>query len=158
MDSNDMTSQVWQHDGYTVSTDRGRLQIGVIHEFLRHSYWAPNIPRHTIERSIEGSLAYGIYHDADGAQVGFGRVITDSATFAYIADVFVLDAHRARGLGRWLIRCMQMTPELQGLRRWLLATRDAHEIYRSAGFETIAEPSRFMEVRVRNPYPDPPDG
>jgi GNAT superfamily N-acetyltransferase len=148
-----MTSHSWQRGGYTVSTDRSRLEIAVIHRFLRESYWAANIPRDIIVRSIEGSISYGIYHDADGEQVGFGRVITDGATFAYVADVFVIDPHRARGLGSWLIRCMLMTPELQGLRRWLLATRDAHEVYRRAGFEPVAKPSRFMEIFARNPYP-----
>ena len=140
----------WQRDDYTVSTDRARLQLDVIHGFLTGSYWAAGIPRETVERSIQHSLCYGVYRG--GEQVGFGRLVTDFATFAYVADVFILDAHRGRGLARWMARCMVDTPELQGLRRWLLATRDAHAVYESVGFETVTEPSRFMQILNRDPY------
>lgn len=137
----------WNRDEYLVSNDRARLDLGVIHEYLVRSYWAENIPREIVARSLEHSLGYGVYYQ--DRQVAFARVVTDQATFAYVADVFVLEAHRSRGLARWLMRCILETPELQGIRRWLLATRDAHEVYRSVGFLPLAEPARFMEI-VRN--------
>lgn len=140
----------WRRDLYTVSTDPARLQLDVIHGFLVGSYWAAGIPRETVERSLRHSLCYGVYQGDE--QVGFGRLVTDFAVFAYVADVFVLDAHRSRGLARWMTRCMLETPELQGLRRWLLATRDAHEVYRSVGFETVTEPTRFMQILNRDVY------
>jgi GNAT superfamily N-acetyltransferase len=140
----------WQRDEYTVTTDPSRLQLDVIHGFLTGSYWAAGIPRETVERSIRHSLCYGVYHGHE--QVGFGRLVTDFAVFAYVADVFILEPHRGRGLGKWLARCMVDTPGLQGLRRWLLATRDAHEVYRSVGFETVTEPTRFMQILNPNVY------
>jgi GNAT superfamily N-acetyltransferase len=140
----------WQRDDYTVSTDPARLQLDVIHGFLTGSYWAAGIPRETVERSVRNSLCYGVY--LGDTQVGFGRLVTDFATFAYVADVFVLDAHRSRGLAKWMARCMVETPELQGLRRWLLATRDAHAVYRSVGFETVTDTSRFMQILNREVY------
>jgi len=127
-----------------VSTDRGRLQIDVVHAFLARSYWAEGIPRNTVERSIANSLCFGLY---DGAgQVGFARVITDRATYAYLADVFVLESHRGRGLSAWLMECIRSHPELQGLRRWGLVTRDAHGLYRKFGFRELRHPERFMEI------------
>lgn len=140
----------WQRNEYTVSTDPARLQLDVIHGFLVGSYWAAGIPRETVERSLRNSLCYGVYHGEE--QVGFGRLVTDFAVFAYVADVFTLEAHRGRGLARWMARCMLETPELQGLRRWLLATRDAHAVYQSVGFETVTEPSRFMQILHRDVY------
>lgn len=140
----------WKRDEYTVSTDPKRLQLDVIHEFLRSSYWAEGIPREIVERAVGNSLCYGVYHGDD--QVGFGRLVTDHATFAYVADVFVLPEHRSRGLAKWLARCMVETPGLEGLRRWLLATRDAHAVYRSVGFEQVTDPSRFMQILKRHPY------
>lgn len=140
----------WQRDDYTVSTDPARLQLDVIHGFLAGSYWAAGIPRETVERAIRHSLCYGVYQGDE--QVGFGRLVTDFATFAYVADVFILEPHRGRGLAKWMARCMVDTPELKGLRRWLLATRDAHAVYRSVGFETVTDPSRFMQILNRDPY------
>lgn len=140
----------WRREDYTVSTDPARLQLNVIHGFLTGSYWAAGIPRETVERSLRNSLCYGVY--LGDTQVGFGRLVTDLATFAYVADVFILDAYRSRGLARWMARCMVETPELKGLRRWLLATRDAHAVYRGVGFETVTDTSRFMQILNREPY------
>ena len=123
----------WHRDAFTVDTDPTRVDLGVVHGFLAGSYWAEGIPREIVERSIEGSLNFGIYHDGGaaarppGAQVGFARVVTDHATFAYLADVFVLEAYRGRGLSKWLMECVTSHPGLQGLRRWVLLTRDAPE-------------------------------
>lgn len=142
--------QVWEKDGYVISTERKRLDLAVIHDFLAHSYWAAGIPRAVVERSIEHSLPFGIYHDA--RQVGFARVITDHATFAYLSDVFVIEEYRGRGLSRWLLQVMTDHPCLQGLRRWQLMTRDAHGLYETAGFAPSKTPERFMEKCVANIY------
>jgi pyridoxal 5'-phosphate synthase glutaminase subunit Pdx2 len=135
---------------HEISTDPARLDLDVIHGYLVQSYWAEGIPRETVARSLRGSLCFGLYHA--GAQVGFARVITDRATFAYLADVFVLPAHRGHGLGKRLMATIQSHPELQGLRRWLLGTRDAHGLYRQFGFETPADPSLWMEIHRRDVY------
>ncbi|MEO8199197.1 MAG: GNAT family N-acetyltransferase [Gemmatimonadota bacterium] len=146
----------WHRDEYTVSTDRSRLDLAVIHGYLARSYWAAGIPRAIVARSIDHSLPYGLYHRDQ--QVGFARVVTDHAVFGYVADVFVLEGHRSRGLARWMMRCILETPDLQGFRRWLLLTKDAHAIYQSVGFVPVAEPARFMEMVKRNPYNAAPTG
>ena len=125
-----------------VDTDQSRLDVQTIHRFLTDSYWSRGIPFEVVERSIRGSLCFGLY-DGD-RQVGFARVISDCATFAYLADVFVLESHRGRGLGKVLISAVMAHPSLQGLRRWLLATRDAHDLYSQFGFTPLAVPGRFM--------------
>ena len=132
-------------DGFTISTDKARLDVPAIHDFLAHfSYWARNVPLSTVQKSIENSLCFGIY---DGnKQVGFARVITDYAVFAYLADVFILEAYRGRGLAKWLITCIVSYPELQNLRRWMLATKDAHGLYAQYGFNPLSKPERFMEA------------
>ena len=140
----------WTRDGFTVSNDPARLQLDVIHGFLARSYWSEDIPRDVVARSIEGSIGFGIYSGGD--QVGFARIISDRATFAYVADVFVLEAYRARGLARWLMQCIMQTPELQGLRRWLLVTRDAHALYQAVGFLSVSRPEGFMELVKRDLY------
>jgi GNAT superfamily N-acetyltransferase len=128
---------------FLVTTDRARFDVDVIHGFLRRAYWSPGVPRATVERAIEGSLAFGLFeHDR---QVGFARAITDGATFAYLADVFVLETHRGRGLGVFLMESVMAHPALQGLRRFALATRDAHALYERFGFTSLAAPDRFME-------------
>jgi GNAT superfamily N-acetyltransferase len=133
----------WRRDGYTISTDPALLDVGLIHDFLsRRSYWAQEIPFDLVQRSIEHSLCFGLH--ASGGQVGFARVVTDYAVFAYLGDVFVVEAHRGRGLGTWLVETVVTCPELQGLRRWDLATNDAHELYRRFGF-VEANPARSME-------------
>jgi GNAT superfamily N-acetyltransferase len=139
-----------ERDGFLVSTDKTKLDIGVIHGFLSRSYWARNIPISVVERSIENSLCFGVY---DGRkQVGFARVITDHATFAYLADVFILEEYRGRGLSRWMLDCIMSHPDLQGLRRWLLATRDAQGLYHKVGFGPLNAPDRWMEIRKSDPY------
>src|SRR5262245_37620653 len=122
----------WTRGEYTISTDRQRLDLDVIHGFLTRSYWAEGRSRERVARAIEHSLPFGLYHR--GAQVGFARVVTDSVVIAFLADVFVLEAHRGRGLGRWLVEVVTGLPELRSVRRWLLGTRDAHELYRKFGF------------------------
>jgi GNAT superfamily N-acetyltransferase len=135
----------------SVSTDPAKLDVDVIHEYLsRRSYWAQGIPREIIERSIENSLCFGVY-DGD-RQVGFARVVTDRATFAYLCDVFVLESHRGRGLSKWLVRCVVDHPDLQGLRRFSLMTRDAQELYRRFGFAGLERPERYMEIADRDVY------
>ena len=133
----------WRRGEYTISTDGGRLDLDVVHGFLTASYWARGIPRDVVERSIAGSLPFGLYHGA--RQIGFARVISDEATYAYIGDVFVLDEYRGQGLGTWLMETVVACPELQGLRRWTLATRDAHALYRKVGFAPLHSPERWME-------------
>ncbi|HEY9212591.1 MAG TPA: GNAT family N-acetyltransferase [Ancylobacter sp.] len=141
-------------DGYEVSTDPLRLDVDVIHSFLsKDSYWSPGIPRSVVERGIEHSLCFGVYHV--GAQIGFARVVTDRATFALLADVFILEAHRGKGLSKWLMRCVVEHEDLQGLRRLLLLTSDAHALYRQFGFEEIGNPWRFMEVLRPDIYQSP---
>jgi GNAT superfamily N-acetyltransferase len=139
-----MTQTEWQQGEYFISTDDTRLDLALIHDFSsQRSYWARGRARAAIERSIANSLAFGIYR-AD-RQVGFARVITDYATFAYLADVFILEAERGRGLGKWLLATIVQHPELQGLRRWLLATQDAHGLYRQYGFSELKQTDLWME-------------
>lgn len=140
----------WRREAYSISTDPDRLDRAVIHGFLRESYWAPEIPREIVDKSIRNSLPFGVYEGE--ALVGFARVITDFATFAYVADVFVLSSHRGRGLAVWLMEVIRAHPELQGLRRWVLATRDAHGLYRKSGFTEMDNPKRFMEIVNRDIY------
>jgi len=136
---------------FLVSTDPERLSLDVVHGFLTNCYWAKGIPREVVERSIEHSLCFGIY-EANGAQVGFARVISDFATIAYIGDVFVLDSHRGRGLGKWLMQCITQHPSLQNLRRWILTTRDAHGLYSQFGFTPVKSPERYMELHRPDVY------
>jgi GNAT superfamily N-acetyltransferase len=134
----------------TVSTDRSRLDLDVVHNFLSGSYWSPGIPREVVERAIAHSLCFGAFED--GRQVGFARVISDRATYAYVSDVFVLPSHRGRGVGKLIMAAIMSHPELQGLRRWGLATRDAHGLYRQYGFGPLRHPDRAMEVFNERPY------
>lgn len=133
----------WRRGEYVVSDDRWRVDREVVHAFLSDCYWARGIPRHLVERSIRHSLCFGIYRG--DAQVGFGRVVTDRATFAYLADVFVLEPHRGRGLSKFLMDCVIGHPDLQGLRRFLLGTRDAHGLYARYGFAPPRKPEIWME-------------
>jgi GNAT superfamily N-acetyltransferase len=136
-----------------ISTDRARLDLDVIHNFLTHCYWAKGIPREVVAQSIAHALCFGIYESV--GQVGFARVISDFATFAYVGDVFVLESHRGRGLGKWLMECIVQHPELQNLRRWILTTRDAHGLYSQSGFTRVKAPERFMERHQANIYETP---
>lgn len=140
---------------FTVSTDPARLDIALIHHYLaRDSYWALNIPLETVQRAIAHSLNFGLYAP-DGRQAGFARVVTDKATFAWLCDVFVLPEFRGRGLSKQLMQEVWSHPELQGLRRHLLATLDAHGLYQQFGFQELAAPERYLEVRRPNPYGAP---
>lgn len=131
-------------DGFTVSTDPARLDVDAVHAFLTTSYWAEGIPRETVERSLRNSLCFGLYEG--DRQVGLARAITDGVTFAYLCDVYVLPELRGRGLGTWLMECVMAHPDLQGLRRFSLVTRDAHELYRPFGFQEIRSPELHMEI------------
>lgn len=135
--------QEWQRGEYIISTDVSRLDLGVIHLFLANSYWAEELPLEILQRSIQNSLVFGLYKGKE--QIGFARIITDYSTFAYISDVFVLKHFRGQGLGKWLIEIITSYPELKGLRRWLLATKDAHELYTKVGFTELKNPHSFME-------------
>jgi len=136
---------------YTISTDKSRLDTEMIHRFLSEdAYWARNIPREVVERSIENSICFGAFDS--NRQVGFARVITDRATFAYVGDVFVLPSHRGRGVSKQLMQAICDHPDLQKLRRWHLLTRDAHAVYEHFGFGKLSKPERHMEIAVENPY------
>lgn len=135
---------------YEVSTERNRMDISLIHESLRSTYWAKNVPRSVVEASIQGSLCFGVFHGAQ--QVGFARVISDFATMAYLADVFVVPEHRGRGVSKMLMRFILAHPRLQGLRRFFLATQDAHGLYAQFGFEPLANPEHFMTLHNPNGY------
>jgi GNAT superfamily N-acetyltransferase len=139
-----MTIVEHQRGNYVVSTDKARLDVALVHDYLSHTaYWALGRPLTIVQRSIEHSLCFGVYEGEH--QVGFARVVTDYATFAWLCDVFVLESHRGLGLGKWLVECIITHPELRGLRAFLLATRDAHELYRRYGdFEAIAMPEKLM--------------
>ncbi|MEZ0542601.1 GNAT family N-acetyltransferase [Fibrella arboris] len=135
----------------TISTDKARLDVPLIHRFLsQESYWAANIPIDLVQRSIDNSLCFGVY-EGEG-QIGFARVITDQTTFAYLADVFVLPAYRGRGIAKQLVATISAWPTLQGLRRWVLATRDAHTLYAQFGFTALDQPDLFMQRKRENPY------
>jgi GNAT superfamily N-acetyltransferase len=140
----------WQHGEYTLSTDPARVDVAAVHAYLRESYWARNIPLDIVRRSLEHSLNFSLWHAV--RQVGFARVITDYATFAYVGDVFVLEGHRGRGLSKWMMHTIVEYPELQGLRRWVLLTRDAHGLYRQVGFSALASPERYMERWAPDAY------
>jgi GNAT superfamily N-acetyltransferase len=139
-----MTHRERQRGAYVISTDPARLDTSAIHAYLTRSYWATGIPLGIVERSIQGSLCFGLF--LGNEQVGFARVISDRATFAYLCDVYVLEEHRGHGLGKWLIDEVVAHPELAGLRRFVLATRDAHGLYARHGFKPLTRPEVFMEV------------
>jgi GNAT superfamily N-acetyltransferase len=140
----------WSRDGFTVSCDPAKLDHRVVHDFLAASYWAKDIPIEIVQRSIEGSLCFALL--AGDRQVGFARVITDRATIAYLGDVFVLPGYRGKGLGKWLVECVLAHPQLQGLRRWVLVTADAHGLYQQFGFKPLARPQGFMEIHQPQLY------
>jgi len=139
-----------QRDGYVVSADRSRLDLAVIYGFLHSAYWCAGIPKATVARAIEGSLPFGAYKNDQ--QVGFARVVTDYATFAYLADVFVLPEHRGRGVSKLLMEAINSHPRLQDLRTWMLKTRDAHGLYRQFGFAPTTSPERVMERTIPDLY------
>jgi GNAT superfamily N-acetyltransferase len=139
----------WTRGEYVISTDRDRLNLATIHDYLSgKSYWAKGRTREQVERSIANSLNFGLFHGRE--QVGFARVVTDYATFGWIADVFILEAHRGKGLSKWVMEMILGHPVLQGMRRLLLATRDAHGLYRRYGFNDLEDPSRWLEKLTEN--------
>jgi GNAT superfamily N-acetyltransferase len=141
---------VWRRGHYEISTDPSRLDLDLVHGYLsEEAYWSPGVAREVVERSIQHSLNFGLYRG--DAQVGFARVVTDYATFGWLADVFVLEPHRGSGLGRWLVNTVLSHPHLRDLRRWILATRDAHELYAPFGFRQTAGDPRFMVIEDRPP-------
>lgn len=133
-------------NGYLVSDDPARLDPEPVCDYLLGTYWAPDVSREELLRSIRNSLAFGLYHGMD--QIGFARVVTDYSRFAYLADVFVLEDHGGCGLGRWLVECVLDHPELRSIRKWMLTTRDAHGFYRPFGFEKVDIPEWLMERRL----------
>ncbi len=138
-------------DQYKISADKSLLDVVLIHQFLgQESYWAQNIPVETVQRSIDNSLCFGIYQGDQ--QVGFARIISDQATFAYLCDVFILPEHRGKGLSKWFIETIANWPSLQGLRRWVLVTRDAHTLYEQFGFTALDKPDFFMQRKVIERY------
>jgi GNAT superfamily N-acetyltransferase len=145
-----MTTE-WHKDRYTISTDRSRLQIAVIQDYLvNHSYWARERTQRQTEAAIENSICFGLYEG--DRQIGFARVVTDMATFAYLGDVFVVTEYQGRALGKWLMEVVIGHPDLQGFRRWVLATRDAHTLYEKFGFTGLKHPERWMEKAAPNAY------
>ncbi|MEZ4706617.1 MAG: GNAT family N-acetyltransferase [Caldilineaceae bacterium] len=153
----------YRRDDYLISSDRSLLHFDVIHAYLERSYWSPGITRALVEKAARHSLCFGAYQLADGEnspiqmqlQVGYARVITDFATFAYLADVFILPTHRQQGLGVWLIDCIVNCPAIDGIRSFLLATRNAHDLYRKFGFEIPTDPRRLMIKRYEMAWYNP---
>jgi len=137
---------------FEISTDPARIDLAFVHGFLASSYWAKGVPMEIMQRAIRHSICFGIYLYQRPQQVGFARVVTDRATFAYLADVFVVESHRGKGLSKWLMECIKAHPDLQGLRRWSLITRDAHGLYRQFGFAPLANPDRWMELHNPGVY------
>ena len=140
----------WTKDNYRITTNKEDIDQPYVHRFLSGSYWAQNIPADVVRRSIEGSLCFAVFHQA--TQIGFARVITDEATFAYLADVFIDEQYRGRGLSKWLMEVILNYPTLQGLRRFMLATRDAHDLYRQFGFSPLTYTDRWMQIHWPDVY------
>ena len=134
----------WRRGDYTISTNNEQLDLAIIHNFISNqSYWGRGRRADTVQRALDHSLNFGVFENKQ--QIGFARVVTDFATFAWIADVFILEEHRGKGLARWLMESILSHPDLQGFRRWVLATKDAHELYRRFGFKELRRPERWME-------------
>jgi len=140
----------WTRNEFVISTDRSKLDLDLVHGYLASSYWASGMPRPTLERAVENSLTFGIYRGDQ--QAGFARVITDLATYAYLSDVFVVEPYRGRGLSKWLIECVLAHPDLQGLRRFALFTRDAQGLYERYGFAPVRGKSTYLERWEPNVY------
>jgi len=138
-------------EGYRISSEYTDMDLSVIHKYISNSYWAKNIPLETMKKAVQNSLCFGVFTES-GDQIGFARMVTDSATFAYLADVFILDEHRGKGLSKRLMQQILAHPQLQGLRRMALATRDAHGLYEQFGFKVLASPDTFMELHQPKVY------
>jgi ribosomal protein S18 acetylase RimI-like enzyme len=140
----------WRRGEYEVSDDAARIDVGVVHGFLTGTYWSEGVGQEIVAKAIRNSLCFGVYRE--GELVGFARCVTDRATFAYVCDVFVAPAHRGRGLGKWLVECLLAHPDLQGLRRICLMTRDAHSLYRAFGFRPMPDATRYLEIHRPDVY------
>lgn len=140
----------WTKDDFKISTDKSKINLTYVHAFLSQSYWAEGIPLETVQRSIEGSICFSVFHFNE--QIGFARVITDEATFAYLADVFIDDNYRGKGLSKWMMEIIMNYPPLQGLRRFMLATRDAHGLYQQFGFQPMTNADRWMQIHNPDVY------
>ncbi len=134
---------------FSISTDKTKIDVDYVHQFLTQSYWSPGVPIETVKKAMDGSLCFGMYDNnsqtlPNGRQVGYARMITDNATFGYLADVFIDEKFRGKGLGKWLIKVILAHPDLQGLRRIMLATKDAHKLYEQCDFTSLNNPERYM--------------
>ncbi len=150
-----MAPMIWSKESFSISTDPAHLDLEKIHHFLYHSYWAQGIPLATVQKSISHSLSFGLYRTETAnlrSQIGFARVVSDFATFAYLCDVYVEQSHRGLGLSRWLLECIMAHPELQGLRRFCLGTKDAQGLYAKFGFKVHPQPENWMEIKLSNIY------
>jgi GNAT superfamily N-acetyltransferase len=148
-----LKSQDWRKDGYLISTDQTLIDLKAVHAYLSRAYWCEGIPFEIVEKSARNSLCFGLYQITDSGsrtQIGFARVISDYASFAYLADVYVLEEHRGQGLSKWLMSCIMRHPDLQGLRRFLLATKGAHGLYARYGFQITETPDYFMEIKKKS--------
>lgn len=143
------------HGEYSISSDANRLDLEAVHAFLTRVYWSEGISRELVESAARGALCFGIYHSSAG-QVGYARIITDAATFAYLSDVYVLETHRGNGLSKALMRCIMDHPSLQGLRRFVLVTKDAHRLYEQFGFQPVGSPESYMEILKNDLYQPQP--
>lgn len=142
-----------EKEGFEISTDKSRLDIAMIHAYLsKESYWAKNIPLHLVQKSIEGAVCFAVYHHT--RQVGFARMVSDCATFGYLADVFIIEEYRGKGLSKWLMEEIIHYPAFQPVRRWMLATKDAHGLYKQFGFTELDKPERILQKLKVNPYPE----
>lgn len=140
-------------EGFEISTDKSRLDVAMIHDYLsKESYWAKNIPLELVQKSIEGSICFAVYYHA--RQVGYARMVSDCATFGYLADVFIIEEYRGRGLSKWLMEEIINYPAFKPLRRWMLATKDAHGLYKQFGFTELDKPERILQKLKMNPYPE----
>ena len=142
----------WTRETYLVTTESAMIDHAVVTDFLAASYWSKGVPASVVSKSIEGSLCFALRDET--RQIGFARVVSDRATIAYLGDVFVVPEFRGMGLGKWLVECVMSHPELQGLRAWILVTRDAHDLYREFGFKALARPEGYMELRNPHVYHD----
>ncbi|XOV91792.1 MAG: GNAT family N-acetyltransferase [Bacteroidota bacterium] len=146
-----MTALTLYKEGFCISTDKSRLDLDSIHEFLStKAYWCLNIPKNKVQIAIQNSLCFGLYREEK--QIGFARVISDYSTIAYLGDVYILEEYRGQGLSKWLMETIMNHELLQGLRRWILLTGDAHGLYRQFGWTEIADPSKWMELHNKNVY------
>jgi GNAT superfamily N-acetyltransferase len=140
----------WEKDGYWISDNINDIDINSAHQFLTGAYWCKGVPREIVERAFNRSICFGVF--SKKSMVGFGRVVTDYTTFGYLADVYILEPHRGKGLAEWLVKTILAHPELQGFRRWLLATKDAHPLYVKLGFGPLKKPEMFMEINEPEIY------